>query len=123
MVSPRGPREEIGKSEVPALDEIGGEIDAGGDDFVVDRSYAAAGKIPAAIFEGDRKTRFSQPLRQAAIARIFRIDEDAVAIEDDKLGQRHQALPVEPKPPVPRVVPPARLRSSTAMRVTAAKTT
>ena len=48
--------------------------------------------------------------------------QDPVAVEDDKFGELHHAVPVDPNPPEPRAVPPARLRSVSVARATAAKT-
>src|SRR5690606_32082409 len=83
--------------------------------------HAAAGKALAAFLIGDRKTGLGEPVAQDRVGGRFGIDEHAVAVEDDE-GREHHSVPVEPNPPSPRSVAPARLRSSMRAWVTGAMT-
>lgn len=83
-------RKKIRQAGIPALDEVGAKPNRGRlFDFFLHRNHAAARKILAAIFEVRREASGGQPFGEAPIGKVFGIDQDPVAVENDQFWNLH----------------------------------
>src|SRR5690606_35401619 len=97
---------------IPAIHQVEAEQMSFGFNLRLNAGHAAPGKTFAAVFVGDWVSGFRQPAAQHVVGRRLGVYQNVVAVEDDEGRAHAHAVPVEPKPRLPRSVEPPRLRSS-----------